>query len=94
MIPLPTPYVPLAPGQYGLSVTSATALTAPAGARYATVCAENAAVRYTTDGQTQPSSSVGVPLASGSCVALSGPQAIANFFAFSSSGTLDVEYFQ
>jgi hypothetical protein len=94
VIPLPTPYAPLSPGQYGLAPTSATALTVPSGARYATVCAETATVRYTTDGRTAPSSGVGMPLAAGACVTLSGPQALANFLAFSASGKLDVEYFQ
>lgn len=94
VIPLPTPYAPLSPGQYGLAPTSETALTVPLGARYATVCAETATVRYTTDGQTAPSSSVGMPLAAGACVSLSGTQALANFRALSASGKLDVEYFQ
>ena len=94
MIPLPTPYAPLSPGQHNLAPTSATALTVPSGARYAAVCASGATVRYTTDGTTTPTSSIGMPLASGACVALSGPQTLANFRTFSSSGTLDVEYFQ
>ena len=94
MIPLPMPYAPLSPGQHNLALTSATALTAPTGARYATVCASGAAVKYTTDGTTTPTATVGMPLAPGACVALSGPQTLANFSAFSSSGTLDVEYFQ
>jgi hypothetical protein len=94
VIPLPTPYAPLSPGQHNLSVTSATALTVPTGARYATVCASGAAVKYTTDGTTTPTSSVGMPLAAGACLALSGPQTLANFRAISASGTLDVEYFQ
>jgi hypothetical protein len=94
VIPLPTPYAPLSPGQHNLSPTSPTALTLPSGARYATVCASGSTVRYTTDGTTTPTATVGMPLATGACVALSGPQTLANFRAFSSSGTLDVEYFQ
>jgi len=94
VIPLPTPYAPLSPGQHNLALTTATALTVPTGARYATVCASGAAVKYTTDGTTTPTSSVGMPLAAGACVALSGPQGLANFRAISASGTLDVEYFQ
>ncbi len=92
--PLPFPYAPLSPGQYDLAVTSVTALTAPTGARYAVVCAETATVRYTTDGATTPNGLVGMPLASGSCTALSGATVLANFKAYSSSGTIDVEYFQ
>jgi hypothetical protein len=58
------------------------------------LCASTAAVEYTTDGTTTPTGSVGMPLASGSCVTLYGPLTIANFKAFSSPGTLDVEYFK
>jgi hypothetical protein len=94
VIPLPFSYTPLPPGQHNLAAASATALAVPAGARYATVCASTAAVRYTTDGATTPTASVGMPLAAGACMALSGPSVLANFRAFSSSGTLDVEYFQ
>ena len=92
--PLPFPYAPLSPGQYDLAVTSVTALTAPTGARYAVVCAETATVRYTTDGATTPTSSVGMPLAANSCVSLSGATVLANFRALSSTGTLDAEFFQ
>ena len=94
VFPLPFGYVPLGPGQYGLTPTSATALTIPTGARYAVICAESATVRYTTDGATTPTSSVGIPLASGTCVGMSGATVLANFRALSSSGTLDIEYFQ
>jgi hypothetical protein len=94
VVALPYPYVPLSPGQHNLAPTSATALTVPGGARFATVCASTATVRYTTDGTTAPTSTVGMPLAAASCVALSGAAVLANFKAFSSSGTLDVEYFQ
>ncbi len=93
-IQLPYPYTPLSPGQHTLSITSATALTVPAGARFANVCATTAAVRYTTDGTTTPTSTVGQPLAAAACVSLSGAQMIANFRALSATGTLDVEYFQ
>jgi hypothetical protein len=91
---LPYPYTPLSPGQHTLAITSATALTVPAGARFANVCATTAAVRYTTDGTTTPTSTVGQPLATAACVSLSGAQMIANFRAISATGTLDVEYFQ
>ena len=94
VIPLPYSYTPLSPGQHNLTPTSSTALTVPAGARYATVCASSATVKYTTDGTTTPTGSVGQPLAAGSCVPLSGPMVLANFRAISATGTLDVEYFQ
>ncbi len=93
-VPLPYGYTPLTPGQHNLAITTATGLTISVGARYATVCAATASAKYTTDGTTTPTSSVGMPLAPGSCVALSGPAVIANFTAISSTGTLDVEYFK
>jgi len=94
VIPLPYSYTPLSPGQHNLAPTSSTALSVPTGARYATVCASSATVKYTTDGTTTPTGSVGQPLAAGSCVSLSGATVLANFRAISTTGTLDVEYFQ
>lgn len=90
----PFPYTPLPNGQYGLAVTSATSLTVPNLATYAVICAETATVRYTTDGHTTPSASVGMPLLSGTCVGVAGPKVLANFKALSSTGTLDIEYFK
>ncbi len=94
VVPLPYTYTPLVPGQHNIAPTSSMALTLPTGARYATVCASSATVKYTTDGATTPTSSVGQPLAAGSCVSLSGATVLANFRAISATGTLDVEYFQ
>jgi hypothetical protein len=92
--PIPFPYIPLSPGQHNLAPTSAAGLTIPTGARYATICASTATVRYTTDGTTLPTSSVGMPLSGGACMNLSGAIVLANFRAFATSGTLDVEYFK
>lgn len=93
-VPLPYPYAPFpGAGQHNLAPTSALALTVPAGATYATVCARSAAANYTTDGET-PTASVGQPLSAGACVALIGPAVLAAFRAFSATGTLDVEYFE
>ncbi len=92
--PLPYGYTPLAPGEHNVAPTSSTALVVPGGARYATVCASGASVKYTTDGMTAPSASIGQPLAAGACVSLSGATVLINFRAFSQTGTLDVEYFQ
>ena len=94
VMPLPYAFTPLPPGQHALAPTSATALTVPAGARYATLCVSGATARYTTDGVTTPSAGVGQPLAAGSCVSLSGPAVLANFRVVSTTGALDVEYFQ
>jgi hypothetical protein len=93
-MPLPYPYTPIAPGQHNLAPTAVTALSVPPGATYATVCAAAAAVRYTTDGATTPAPTVGMSLAAGSCVSLSGAAVLSNFRALSASGALDVEYFQ
>lgn len=92
--PLPYGYTPLGPGEHNVAPTSPTALAVPLSARYATVCASGASVKYTTDGMTAPSASIGQPLAAGACVSLSGAAVLANFRAFSQTGTLDVEYFQ
>ncbi len=94
VIPLPYAYLPLPPGQHNIAPTSATGLAVPNGARYATVCASTGSVKYTTDGSTTPTASVGMPLAAGACVTLSGAAALANFKAISATGTLDAEYFQ
>ena len=91
---IPYPYAPLPPGQHNVTPMSATGLTTPAGALVAIVCAQSANVTYTTDGVTTPSASVGMQLYAGSCVSLTGAAVLANFKAFSSSGTLDVEYFK
>lgn len=94
VVPLPYTYIPMPPGQHNLSPVSSTALTVPSGAIYATVCASGGVVKYTTDGTTIPTSSVGQPLAAGACVGLSGGAVLSNFRAISATGTLDVEYFQ
>ncbi len=94
VVPLPYAYTPLPPGQHNLSPASSTTLTIPAGARYATVCASTASARYTTDGETTPTATIGQPLPAGSCISLSGPAVLANFRVVSTSGTVDAEYFQ
>jgi hypothetical protein len=91
---IPYDYWPVSPGQHNLAPTSSTALTIPNGARYMQVCASTATVRYTTDGLTTPTSSIGQPLVAGSCVVLSGVRVVTNFRAASASGTLDIEYFR
>ena len=90
----PYAYTPLTPGQHNLAPTSATALTVPTGATSATIVASTAIVRYTTDGTTTPTGAIGMPIAIGGSVTITGATALANFKAFSSTGTLDVEYFK
>lgn len=90
----PYAYVPLTPSQNGTTVASSTALTVPAGATYAVVCVETQGVRWTWDGTTTPTSSVGNPIAAGQCSAFSGATVLANlrFIQQASSATIDVEY--
>ena len=90
----PFGFTPLALGQHNLTPTSATPLSVPANALYAVVCAASASVRYTTDGATTPTASLGMTLAAGACVFLSGAKVLANFSAISASGTLDAEFFR
>ena len=90
----PYGYTPLSPGQHNFTITSSTALTIPAGATYATLCASTATIKYTTDGTTTPTSSVGQPLAAGSCVGLQGATVLSNLRLISATGTPDVEYFK
>ena len=91
---IPFPWIPLSPGQHGLAPTSSTALTIPSGARMATICASTAVVRYTTDGTTAPTSTVGMPIQQNTCIQLTGPLVLYNFRMLSATGTVDVEYFQ
>lgn len=84
----------LSPGQYNLGITSSTALTAPAGATYAVVTAETANVRYTLDGVTTPTASVGIILAAGASIGLYGADPIAKFRAIQAAAgaTIGVNY--
>ena len=91
---IPFPFTPLPPGQHNLAPTGATGLAVPVGARYAKVYGSTATVRFATDGATLQTKTVGMPLAAGVCVMLSGAAVLANFRAVSSTGTFDVEYFK
>lgn len=90
----PYNYTPLTPGQYGLAITTATALTIPTGALQAVVCASGNSVNYTYDGTTTPTSSVGMPLASGQCIQFSGATVLSNlkFIQTAATATLNVSY--
>jgi hypothetical protein len=98
-VSIPYSNIPAAPGEHNVPLTSPTALSIPpGGSRFARVCASAGDIMYTTDGTTAPTGGIGQPLALGECIALSGPQVIANFRAIASNGTpaatLDVEYFR
>ena len=92
----PYAYTPLTPAQNNLAITSSTALTIPAGATYAVVCASGANVNFEVDGTTTPTASVGMPLLQSQCVSLSGATVISNFRAIqkSATATLDVSYYK
>ena len=92
--PLPYQFTPVGPGQHNIAPTVATALVVPAGAVYATICVSTATVRYTTDGTTTPTATIGQPLPAGSCMSMSGPAVLAAAQFFSSTGTLDYEFFR
>jgi hypothetical protein len=85
---------PISPGQHNLTLALPTPLTIPSGARYANICVSSAAIKYTTDGSTTPTASVGQPIAAGVCITLSGLEVLQNFRAISPTATLDVEYFR
>ena len=51
-------------------------------------------IRRCRSGTTTPTVSIGMTLANGSCVTLSGATVIANFRAISATGTIDVEFFK
>jgi hypothetical protein len=90
----PYAYTNLTPSQNGLTVASSTALTVPAGATYAVVCVEAQNVRWTWDGTTTPTSTVGNLILAGQCTSFSGASILAalRFIQTASSATLDVEY--
>jgi hypothetical protein len=87
----------LTPGQHNVTIVTATALTIPAGATAANVCAKGTgSANYTLDGTTTPTATVGTALSAGACVPLAGTM-VANFLAINSSGstiTLDSEYYK
>jgi len=87
---------PVAGAQYGLGVAISTALTVPATATIAEITVEGAPIRYTTDGATAPTSTVGMgPFPIGTTlvfnlVSLAGIRIIQT----AATATVDVEYFK
>lgn len=75
------------------SLGSATTLTVPAGTRWAWICAETAAVRWRDDG-TNPTGSVGMPIAAGGCIQYLLPPGALVFIQQASSAVLDVSYYK
>src|SRR6185312_2208443 len=86
-------YVSAGASQMALAVGTNTTLAVPAGATLAEICVEGASVRYRDDG-TAATSSLGIPVASGTCFQYSGPLASLSFTAQSGSPTIDVSYYR
>jgi hypothetical protein len=88
---------PVAGAQYGLAIATSTALTVPATATIATVTVEGNSLRYTSDGATAPTTSVGMgPFAIGTTLTFNLGTGLANlrFIQVAASSTIDVEYFK
>ena len=91
----PYPYTPLTPGQYTpVSDAASTALTVPTGSTYAVLCTENASHRFTWDGTTTPTASVGTLIGQNACMTITGPLVLAAFriITVSAGGTFTVSY--
>lgn len=94
------PYVftPIGVQQYS-SLATATPLTvptqppAPGPPKIIEICVEGAAVRYRDDG-TAPTSSVGIPVAAGTCFQYAGNIAAIQFIQQSSGAVIDVSYYR
>lgn len=86
-------YISAGAGQYALAISGVVLLTVPKGSEIAEICVETAGVRYTDDGTT-PTSTVGIPVASGSCFQYGGPLNKIQFIAQSGSPTIDVSYYK
>ena len=75
------------------SLAAAAALTVPTGARLAVIVAETQAVRWRDDG-TDPTSSVGMPLATGVQFTYPGDLAAIKFIEQTASAKLNVSYYK
>jgi len=74
------------------SLAAATALTVPAGAMFAIITCESQGVRFRDDG-TDPTASVGFPLATGVILTYSGPLSRIKFIQQAASATLNIAYY-
>lgn len=86
---------PSSPGQYTpVADDTAQSLTIPSGAIYAVVCAEVTNHRYTWDGTTTPTASVGTQLLQNNCVPITGSASMGAFKIIdqTSGGKFTVSY--
>ena len=74
------------------SLSAAAALTVPAGARSAVIVAQTQAVRWRDDG-TNPTATVGMPLAVNTALEYSGDLSAIKFFEQTASAALNVSYY-
>ena len=74
------------------SLAAATALTVPAGSAYAVITAETQAVRWRDDG-TNPTATVGMPLAAGASFNYYGALSAIKFIEQTSSAKINIAYF-
>lgn len=87
----PYAYTPVAGGQYGLTVASATSLTVPTGALFAFVQAVNSCVNWRPSSDGAPTTTVGQSLCPGALMLLSGTfLTTAEFIVQGSPGTAPV----
>lgn len=74
------------------TLASAVGLTVPAGAKYALIQTETQGVRWRDDG-TDPTASVGMPLAAGSDIWYCGPLSAIKLIRQASGAILNVAYY-
>lgn len=75
------------------SLSSATALTIPAGTSYAVVCVETQAVRWRDDG-VAPTSTVGQPIPAAQCIAYPAPSPNLQFIEQTASAKINASYYK
>jgi hypothetical protein len=92
----PWSYTPLTPGQHNLGVTTSTSLTIPTGALFAMMTVSGNSIRYTTDGTTTPTSTIGMPMQVNQSIMFSGATVLSNLRIIqqAATATIDVEYFK
>jgi hypothetical protein len=74
------------------SLSAATALTVPAGATMAIITAQTQGVRWRDDG-TNPSATVGMPIAAGGSLEYGGPLSAIKFIEQTASAALNVAFY-
>lgn len=75
------------------TLSSAIGLTVPAGARVALIQAEAQIVRWRDDG-TNPSATVGMPIAAGDTILYNGDLSAIKFFEAAGGAKLNVSYYK